>query len=62
MEIVFTGLRQGEKLHETLFSSEEMGVVKRHPLINHVPVPPISPVDLMVSDEMSLQQERLVAR
>ena len=62
VEIIFTGLRTGEKLHETLLSSQEMGVVKHHPLINHVPVQPISPVDLMVSDEMSLQQERLVAR
>lgn len=43
IDIVFTGLRQGEKLHEQLFSADEHGTYKRHPLICHVPVEPLDP-------------------
>jgi dTDP-glucose 4,6-dehydratase len=46
VEIVFTGLRQGEKLHEVLLSADEIGLFKKHPLIAHVPVPPISPAEI----------------
>ena len=48
VEITFTGLRAGEKLHEVLFSGHEFGVVKQHPLINHVPVPPLDPRSLVL--------------
>ena len=43
IEIEFTGLRAGEKLHEVLFGDGEHGVVKRHPLIAHVSVTAIDP-------------------
>lgn len=46
IEIVFTGLRPGEKLHEVLLSGVEHGVRKSHPMITHVGVPPVSPADL----------------
>jgi FlaA1/EpsC-like NDP-sugar epimerase len=40
--IEFTGLREGEKLHEELFGEGEPRDVRpRHPLVSHVPVPPI---------------------
>ena len=43
IEIEFTGLRDGEKLHEDLFGYGEPRDVRRdHPLISHVPVPPLS--------------------
>lgn len=39
IEIVFTGLRPGEKLHEELFNDGEVGERAVHPLIFHVDVP-----------------------
>ncbi len=39
VEIVYTGLRGGEKMHEELFGDEEEDVRPRHPLISHAPVP-----------------------
>lgn len=44
VDIVFTGLRPGEKLHEVLFGQrEEASGGAFHPLISHVPVPPLDP-------------------
>lgn len=51
IEIVFTGLRPGEKMHETLFSDSERGVRRGHPLISHVPVPPVDPAELILNGE-----------
>jgi FlaA1/EpsC-like NDP-sugar epimerase len=45
LEIVYTGLRPGEKLHEDLFATGEVGVRRVHPLISHVPVSPVAFVD-----------------
>lgn len=39
IEIVYTGLRPAEKLHEELFGDGEAGVAEAHPLIFHVDVP-----------------------
>lgn|GEM_PF-3801491 len=41
MEIVYTGLREAEKLHEELFSSGETDRRPLHPLISHVDAPPL---------------------
>ena len=38
IEIVFTGLREGEKLHEVLLGQDESGRPGPHPLITHVSV------------------------
>ena len=46
LDIVFTGLRPGEKMHEDLISRDERGQCRVHPLINHVPVPPLAFTDL----------------
>lgn len=40
IEIVYTGLKPGEKLHEVLFASEEADARPFHPLVSHVAVPP----------------------
>ena len=42
VEIVYTGLRPGEKLHEVLFGSGEVDERQRHPLISRNLVPPLS--------------------
>ena len=46
VEIVFSGLRPGEKLHEVLFSEEETAEATEHPMIRSVSVPPIAPAEL----------------
>jgi FlaA1/EpsC-like NDP-sugar epimerase len=41
IDIVYTGLRSGEKLQEDLFGSGEVDQRRVHPLISHVCVPPV---------------------
>jgi FlaA1/EpsC-like NDP-sugar epimerase len=43
VDIVYTGLRPGEKLHEELFGEGERDIRPLHPLISHVAVPTLSP-------------------
>jgi FlaA1/EpsC-like NDP-sugar epimerase len=45
IDIVHTGLRPGEKLHEQLFSTGELDHRPHHPLISHADVPPFAPSD-----------------
>jgi len=47
LEIVFTGLRPNEKLHEDLISADEHGARRVHKLITHVSVEPLVPVESM---------------
>jgi len=46
VDIVHTGLRAGEKLHEQLFGGDESGEPGVHPLISHVSVGPLSAQDV----------------
>jgi FlaA1/EpsC-like NDP-sugar epimerase len=43
IEMTFSGLRRGEKLHEDLFGAGEVDDRPTHPLIAQVPVPPLDP-------------------
>jgi FlaA1/EpsC-like NDP-sugar epimerase len=49
IEIVYTGLREGEKLHEVLFGADEEGTSPIHPRISHVDVPPLAIEQLPVA-------------
>jgi len=43
VDVIYTGLRPGEKLHEVLLGADEADERPLHPLISHVPVPPLAP-------------------
>ena len=49
VEVVFTGLRPGEKLHEQLTGEGEHDERPVHPLISHATVPPLDAGDLDVT-------------
>jgi FlaA1/EpsC-like NDP-sugar epimerase len=42
IDVVYTGLREGEKMHEVLLGSGEVDHRPLHPLISHTPVPPLA--------------------
>lgn len=44
IEIIYTGMRPGEKMHEELLGLNERDTRPFHPLISHVAVPPLDPV------------------
>ena len=50
VKIVYTGLREGEKLDEELFGEGEVDVRPIHPLISHAHVPPFSAGQAAVFD------------
>ncbi|WP_322755899.1 nucleoside-diphosphate sugar epimerase/dehydratase [Frankia sp. Cas3] len=41
VEVVYTGLSAGEKLHEELFDDDEHDIRRHHPLISYVSAPPV---------------------
>lgn len=47
IDIVFTGLRPGEKITEDLFTPNEEVLSSSHPLITRVTVPTINPIDIV---------------
>jgi FlaA1/EpsC-like NDP-sugar epimerase len=46
IEITYTGLKPGEKLHENLFGAGEVDLRPFHPLVSHIPVPMVSREDV----------------
>jgi FlaA1/EpsC-like NDP-sugar epimerase len=61
VEVVYTGLRPGEKLHEELFGDDEVDIRPIHPLISHAPVPPLRIDDLSELDPTD-SRAQLVSR
>lgn len=53
INIVFTGLRDGEKLHEDLIAHNEIDARPLHPKISHTTVPQFFPHDLDPEDWLS---------
>jgi FlaA1/EpsC-like NDP-sugar epimerase len=49
VDVVYTGLRQGEKLHEVLWGDDEVDHRPLHPLISHVGVPPVDPAAVVTA-------------
>jgi FlaA1/EpsC-like NDP-sugar epimerase len=63
LEIVFTGLRGNEKLHEHLISADEVGERRVHELITHVAVRPLAPVPAMCGGPVpSFDEMQAIAR
>jgi FlaA1/EpsC-like NDP-sugar epimerase len=50
VDVIYTGLRPGEKLHEDLLANGEPDRRPVHPLISHVDVPPLNPVSALEID------------
>ncbi|QGN49546.1 polysaccharide biosynthesis protein [Micromonospora sp. WMMD558] len=59
--IVYTGLRPGEKLHEDLFGTGEVDTRPLHPLISHVAVPALDPLEVSGLDPYD-DPEKVVAQ
>lgn len=55
LDIIYTGLRPGEKLHEDLLSPDETDLRPSHPLITQAYVPPLAPVSAAA---LSTESER----
>ncbi|MGW4498378.1 polysaccharide biosynthesis protein [Micromonospora sp. NPDC004336] len=59
--IVYTGLRPGEKLHEDLFGAGEVDTRPLHPLVSHVTVPALDPMEVSGLDPYD-DPEKIVAQ
>jgi FlaA1/EpsC-like NDP-sugar epimerase len=61
IDIVYTGLRAGEKLQESLLGTGERGTRPSHPLISHVAVPPLNP-NLTLSIDVDSDHDTVISQ
>jgi FlaA1/EpsC-like NDP-sugar epimerase len=61
VDIVYTGLRAGEKLREELFGVGEQDRRPLHPLISHVSVPPLDPAEVRRLDPTASRDDLIAA-
>jgi FlaA1/EpsC-like NDP-sugar epimerase len=61
IDIVYTGLLFGEKLHEDLFGRHEVDTRPEHPLVSHVAVLPLDPMDALALDPWGADEETVAA-
>ncbi len=61
IEVVYTGLRPGEKLHEVLIGADEIDQRPAHPLISHVQVPSLETADVAALADNRWDDSGLVA-
>jgi FlaA1/EpsC-like NDP-sugar epimerase len=61
VDIVYTGLRAGEKLSEELFGTGERDRRPLHPLTSHVSVPPLDPDEVRLLDPSAPRDELVAA-
>jgi FlaA1/EpsC-like NDP-sugar epimerase len=54
VDVVYTGLRPGEKLHEVLLGRDEIDKRPVHPLISHVDVPTLHPEQALDLDPLAV--------
>jgi FlaA1/EpsC-like NDP-sugar epimerase len=60
VHVVYTGLRDGEKLHEELFGiGEEADFRPIHPAISHVKAPPLDAVQIRAAERVAGQAAAL---
>ena len=57
VDVEYTGLRAGEKMHEDLFGDGERDVRPTHQLISHTPVPTFDPLDARSLDAWSPRED-----
>ena len=50
VDVVYTGLREGEKMHEELWGDGEPDLRPAHPRVSHTPVPVLDPFDARALD------------
>jgi FlaA1/EpsC-like NDP-sugar epimerase len=61
IDIVYTGLTHGEKLHEDLFGFDEFDTRPAHPLVSHVNVPRLAEIDALGLDPWGREEQLLSA-
>jgi FlaA1/EpsC-like NDP-sugar epimerase len=60
IDIVYTGLLAGEKLHEDLFGHGEFDTRPEHPLVSHVSVPCLAEMDALALDPWGHEGQLLI--